>query len=182
MLVLQYNLTREDYFKYNYYTNWTSPDKRKFRNRYYMKVLLYLFVMAGLILYTSQDKSPLITMIAVILVATTMLLLIPFLVRRSVRKRVDQLLALPANKHILDRREVQFSDTGIVSRDSNAESKFGWNAVVKVAQLPDAWYLYSSSHQAIILPKRALADEQERKELQSLLDQHISFSAEFANN
>ena len=179
MLVLKYHLTEEEYFDYNYYTSWSAPDKKRYRLQYYFRVLIMYAVVAGL--YTYATRSHQLVLDAVIFIAIGILyfLLVPSLIKNSIRKRVRDILSQQENKHILDETEVILSDTGIIDKDKASESKYSWEAIVRKSETSACYYLYTNSYHAIVIPKRAVIDPKERQELENMLDRFLSLSSEF---
>jgi hypothetical protein len=179
MLVLKYHLTEAEYFDYNYYTSWSSPDKKKYRLRYYFRVLILYAAIAGLYIYSNRNTQPIINVVIFSLIAIAYFLLVPTIIRGSIRKRVRDILAQPENKHILDETEVILSETGITDKDKSSESKYSWEAIVRKSETSACYYLYTNSYHAIVIPKRAVTDPKERQELENMLDRFLSLSSEF---
>src|SRR6266700_1865183 len=166
MLILKYYLTEEEYFDYNYFTSWASPDKKKYRIRYYIRVLILYAAVAGLYIFSNRNHFLLVNFIIFGVIALIYFLLVPTLIRMSVHKRVRDILAEPDNKHILDEAEITLTDTGITDKDNASESKYSWEAIVRKAETPACYYLYTNSYHAIVIPKRAVSNAQDRQELQ----------------
>ena len=179
MLSLRYHLTEEEYFRYNYYTAWAAPDKKWYRIRYYLRVFLLYGAIAAIYIFANHSHQMLVDFIIFGVIATIYFLLVPALIKRSIRRRVRTILAQPENGHVLDEAEVVLMDTGILDRDKSSESKYGWEAIVKKAETPDSYYLYTNSYHAIVIPKRVIYNPQEKQELQRLFNQHLPLSSEF---
>ncbi len=182
MLILKYNLTEEEYFDYNYYTSWAAPGKRGYRIRYYLRVFMLYGAIAALYIFTNHSHRVYVDLVIFGVIATVYFLLVPFLIKRSIRQRVRNTLAQPENRHVLEQSEVVLMDTGIIDKDNASESKYNWEAIVRKAETPGYYYLYTNSYHAIVIPKRVLRDSQERKELQRLFNEHLSLSSEFPDN
>jgi hypothetical protein len=179
MVILKYRLTEEEFFDFHYYTSWASPYKRGYRIRYVVRVItLYLVIAAIYMLTISKNDSP-VSLVIFAAPALIYFLLIPTLIRRGIRQRVRATLAHPENRNVLDESEVLIMDTGIVSKDTSSESKYGWDAIVRKEETPGYYYLYTNSQHAIVIPKRVIANAGERQELQALFNQHLSLSSEF---
>ena len=179
MVILKYQLTEEEYFHFNYYTGWAAPEKRAYRIRYMLRAILtYVVIAAAYLLLVQKDTS--ITGILIFLApALIYFLLIPTLVKRGIRQRSRATLALPENRNVLEVGEVIIADTGIVGKDSMSESKYTWEAIIRKAETPRCYYLYTNSYHAIVIPKRTLSNAEERQELKRLFNQHLSLSSEF---
>lgn len=178
MPLLKYHLSEEEYFDYNYYTVWKAPDKKNYRIGYYLKVLLLYAVIAGFYIFSRRKHVIEIDLIIFATIGLAYFLLVPFLVKRSIHRRVRQILSHPENKHILEEAEVVLSDTGILHKDAESESKYSWEAIVKKAETKTSYFLYTNSRNAIVIPKRMLKSTEERKELERLMVEYLPLSTE----
>jgi YcxB-like protein len=179
MLVLKYNLTEEEYFDYNYYTAWSAPAKKGYRLRYYLRVFLLYGAIAAVYIFTNHSHQVAIDFTIFGIIALIYFASVPWLIKRSIRKRVRDILAQPENEHVLDEAEVILMDTGILDKDKISESKYSWEAIVKKAETTSSFYLYTNSYHAIVIPKRVIHKPQDNQELQRLFNQYLPLSSEF---
>jgi hypothetical protein len=142
-------------------------------------VLILYAAIAGLYIYSNRNNQLTVNAIIFAIIAIVYFLLVPTLIKGSIKKRVRDILAQPENKHILDETEVILSATGIVDKDKASESKYSWEAIVRKSETSACYYLYTNSYHAIVIPKRAVANPQERRELENMLDRYLSLSSEF---
>ena len=182
MLHLRYHLSEEEYFEYNYYTAWAAPDRKKYRITYYLRVLLLYGGVALLYIFSNPEHRQIIDFSVFGIIALGYFLLIPFLIKRSVRRRAKQLLAQPENRHILNACEVILMDTGIVDKDEATESRYNWDAIVKKGETLNCYYLYTNSYHAIVIPKRTVNEAADKKELERLLIAYLPLSTEFVSD
>lgn len=180
MLSIKFQLTVEEYFQYNYFTAWADPQRKQYRLLYYVKVLLLYAVVAALYLFANRNHSIWTDLGIFALIAFLYLLMVPWLIRKSVRRKVKQILSQKENAHILDLCEVQVSEQGIMDKDSDSESFYKWEAIVKKAETLHSYYLYTNSYHAIVIPKRALTSDHQRQQLKEMLSSYLSLSAEFS--
>ena len=179
MLTLRFNLTREEFLEYNYYTSWSSPDRRSYRFRYFMRVLaLYGLVAAGYVFINRNRHELLVDIFVFSAIGLIYALIVPVLVKRSIKSRVNSMLKEPENLHILQTSEITLNEEGIIDKDNASESRYNWEAIVKKVETKDSYYLYTSSYHAILIPMRALSTPEEQKELKRLLDQHLPLASE----
>lgn len=178
MLHLKYQLTEQEFFEYNYFTTWSAPDRSRYRISYYLKFVLLYGAIAILYIAGNKDHWRIIDISVFGGIALLYLILVPWMVRISVKRRARQFLGRPENHHILSECEVILSDSGIVDKDKESETRYSWDAIVKKAETPDCHYLYTNSYHAIVIPKRTLADADERKELERLLSTHLPLNVE----
>ena len=179
MISLRYHLTEGEYFEYHYFTVWSAPDKRWYRIRYCLRVFSLYTAVAALYLLVKHTDQILRDVAVFGVITLVYFLLVPFLIKRSIKKRVQEMLREPANSHMLDDIEVILADVGIFEKDSSSESRFEWDAIMKKAETPACYYLYTNSHHAIVIPKRAVPYG-EQEELQRLFSSHLPLSSEFS--
>jgi len=106
-------------------------------------------------------------------------LMVPWLIKRSIRRRVHNILQEPENHHILQEAIVILSDDGIVDKDPSVETRYEWDSIIKKAETNNSYYLYTNSHHAIVIPKRTIANAQDKEELERLFNRWLSLSSEF---
>jgi hypothetical protein len=173
MLVLKYHLTEEEYLDYNYFTAWSSPGKRKYRFRYYMQVAGLYLAVAGLYIFANRSHNILIDLTIFGLIGSCYFLMVPYLIRRSIKVKVRSLLRKPENQHVLSQSEVRLQDTGIIDKDNFSESSYSWDSIVRKAETALCYYLYTNSYHAIVIPKRIVNGPEEQKKLNNFLDQYL---------
>jgi hypothetical protein len=181
-LTVKFHLTEAEFFDYNYYTAWSAPDKKGYRIRYYLRVFLLYAAVAVLYIVSNHSQQMGIDFVIFGAIALAYFLLVPWLIKRSIHKRVKDILRQPDNEHVLGANEVILSDTGIVDKDDASESRYTWEAIVRKAETTHCYYLYTNSHHAIVIPKRALRDAAEKKEMERLLNTHLPLSSEFGED
>lgn len=180
MLQFKFKLTEEEYFDYNYYTAWASPGRKRYRFSYYTRVILLYGAVAGLYILGNDSHNYYIDIAIFAAIALIYFAMVPFLVKQSVRRRVRQVLEQPENRHILGETEVVLTDTGITDRDSESESRYQWDAVVRKSETASSYFLYTNSQHAIVIPKRVVISPKDRTELERLFDEHLPLSSDFS--
>ncbi|MBA4167003.1 MAG: YcxB family protein [Chitinophagaceae bacterium] len=177
MIVFKFRLTREEYYQYNYYTAWSAPSRKKYRIMYFLRVLLLYGAVALLYIISTHSHIIWIDVSVFVFTGLVYLLLVPFFIRRSVHRRVADILSKKENQHVLDEAEIVLSDTGILDKDAVSESRYDWDAIVQFAETPDSYYLYTNSYHAIVIPKRVIRDDAGLKEAERLFDSHLPLQA-----
>ena len=179
MLILKYHLTEDEYYEYNYYSTWSAASKRKVRIRYYLRVVGQYTAIAAIYIYSkSRNEEVVADIIIFSIIAVIYFLMVPFFIKKSVRRRVKDILQQPENAHILDESEVMLIDTGIVDKDALSETRYSWDAIVKKEETQNAYYLYTNSYHAIVIPKRVLLKPHDRIELENLLNRYLPLSSD----
>jgi hypothetical protein len=177
MVSFKFRLTEEEYYQYNYYTAWAAPQRKRYRIRYFFRVIILYGAVALLYIVATHSHLVWIDISVFVFTGLIYLFMIPFFIKRSVKRRVNDILSKKENQHVLDDAEIILSDTGIIDRDTYTESRYEWNAIVHHAETPDCYYLYTNSHHAIVIPRRVIHDPAELKEMERLLDTHLPLQA-----
>jgi hypothetical protein len=172
MVSLKFRLTEDEYLEYNYYTAWSAPTRKRYRIYYFLRVIILYGAVAMLYIIATRQHYIWIDITVFLITGLVYLIMIPSFVKGSVRRKVKHILSKKENQHVLDDAEIILSDTGIIDRDTHTESRYDWDAVVRLAETPESYYLYTNSYHAIVIPKRAVSKEQE-KELTKLLSENL---------
>lgn len=177
MVTFHFRLSRQEYFDYNYYTAWASPTRKRYRAIYFLRVLLLYAGVAVLYIFSSRSHIIWVDISVFLVTGLLYLLLIPFFIRWSVRRRVDDILSKKENQHVLNEAQIVLDDKGITDRDDLSESRYDWDAIVNFAETADSFYLYTNSYYAIVIPKRAISSAEEMEETRRLFNRHLPLQA-----
>lgn len=178
IFTLKYRLTEQEYYNYNYFTAWAAPSKRNYRIRYYLRVLVLYAAVAGLYIFTKSAHNPWIDLTIFAGIGLVYILLVPYLVKRSVQSRVRDILSKPENAHILSESEITLMTNGIIDKDSLSESKYDWDAIVKKSETADSYYLYTNSYHAIVIPKRVVKSGSEKEKLERYFTEYLPLDSQ----
>jgi len=177
MVSFKFRLTEEEYLQFNYYTAWAAPGRKRYRILYFLRVMLLYGAVALLYIIATRPKYVWIDISVFIFTGLLYLLMIPSFVKTSVKRKVKDILSKKENQHVLDEAEIIITDTGIIDKDTTSESRYGWEAVVRLEETADSYYLYTNSYHAIVIPVRVIGSDSERAELSRLLDEHLPLQA-----
>ena len=172
MVSLKFRLTEDEYLQYNYYTAWSAPTRKKYRIYYFLRVIILYGAVAMLYIIATRQHYIWIDISVFIITGLIYLIMIPSFVKGSVRRKVKDILSKKENQHVLDDAEIILSDSGIIDKDTHTESRYDRDAIVRLAETPESYYLYTNSYHAIVIPRRSVNTEQE-KELTRLLSEHL---------
>jgi len=181
MVTVSFHLTEQEFFDFNYYTSWSAPERKSYRLLYYGKVFLLYFLVATVYIFTNHTSQILVDFVIFSAIGLVYFLLIPFLIKQSIRRRVKRMLAAKENEHILQESQVVLDDSGIFDKDNVSETRYDWEAIVRKSETDTTFYLYTNSYHAIVIPKRAIASAAELSSLRKMLDTHLPLSSEFGH-
>lgn len=177
MVHIHFRLTEEEFFQFNYYTAWAAPERSGYRLWYFLKVMLLYAVVAIIYIFLNKDHDWPVDFTIFAIIGVVYFLLIPHLVKRSVKVRVKDILSRKENQHVLEDSEIIVDAKGIFEKDVVSESRYEWEGIVRLAVNYDCIYLYTNSFHAIVIPRRAL-DDQQSANLEELFNIHLPLSTE----
>lgn len=172
MVSFKFKLTEDEYLQYNYYTAWSAPTRKKYRIFYFLRVIILYGAVAMIYIIATRQHYIWIDISVFLITGFIYLIMIPSFVKGSVRRKVKDILSKKENQHVLDDAEIIVSESGIIDKDTHSESRYNWDAIVRLAETPDSYYLYTNSYHAIVIPRRVVNDEEEN-ELKRLLSENL---------
>lgn len=181
MISLQYSITKEDYVNYYTYVTWDAPGNRKKRIYYYIRQLVPILFFIAAFYYTGifERNSKFILIILGFIFVTVFLSV--FNVRSNAMKRAEKITNDQGNSSIFQDVSMTVSETGITAKGISTETKYQWNAFIKKEESLAYYFLFTSSTQALIIPKRVFNNADERSQFEKLLAQQLSFDAEIGH-
>ena len=146
MLQLNYKLTDEDYIEFNEFHQLIHSEIGK-RNLFFLRLI-----------------GPMISILAMIIfiLAVVEILLAKKIMKRGIRKTILKMKekeGLP----FAEETTLNFTEDQIIEITKGQEVKVDYKKVEDVCETEKAFYVYMSSVQAIIIPKRVLDQDKEKK-------------------
>lgn len=177
-MIIKYTLTKDDYVNYYTYMGWDAPDQKKKKIRYYLRQLMINGVFIAVIFYSDlfRFKPMLLYVYAgiLILIVTTQI----FTARSNIAKQAEKFTENENNQSIFSEKIIEIDDSGIAAKDLYAESKYQWQAFIRKEENEHYYFLFLNSLQALIIPKRAFKQPEEKIKFEKLLTHHLSLDAE----
>jgi len=165
---VEYSLELEDLLAFNQYRNAHSPTFRRqqFTSRVGVLVALLgvwvlLFGMVGTIL---APRTWIACGLFIALVAAVFFFSFPALVRRRTRRLVGRMYMEGQNRGLFARRRLTITPETITDATEISVTTMKWVAVEKIAVDQRHVFFYVTATSAFILPKAALATEEEFEE------------------
>ncbi len=181
MISLQYAISKKDYINFFTYIMWDAPENRKKKTIYYTKqiVPLVIFILAFYFTGIFDRDSKFILLILGFIFLTSLLSLIG--VRTNTMRQAEKFTDNPVNSSIFLPFTMVISVTGISIKSALIESKYQWNSFIKKQESEEYYFLFTSSVQAIIIPKKVFEHTEQRLQFEKLLSQQLSFDAEIGH-
>ena len=180
MILLKYTITKEDYVNFYTYVLWDAPGNRNKRLLHYTRQLIPILLFTFAFYYTGifQRSNTFVLVILGIILLTTALSL--FGVRSNTVKQGYKIADDPNNSSLFQENTLLISETGITAKDPCKELIYSWKAFIKKQENKEYFFLFTSSLQGIIIPKRIFTAA-EKDQFVKLLSQQLSFDAELGH-
>ncbi len=161
---IEFERTIEDIIDFNLFHMTHSPSTK--RQLLLMRVLTGALAAIpvfgiGYLLYHSINAS---TLVLSILAGFVAFAFYPQANRQSTIKRINKMLSEGNNNTLLGHQVISLSPEGIYTKNPTTESKINWSAIGRVVESDAHVYLYTSSINALVIPKKCFRTEKERQD------------------
>jgi YcxB-like protein len=177
-MILKYAVTKEDYIEYYTYVSWDAPEQKRKKINYYLRQLLINGGVIAIIFYSRAFSFHFWYMYIYLGILLLTIIFQIFSARNSVSKQAEKVTLDENNASIFSEKIMEIDDSGISLKDAVTESRFRWQAFIKKQENNHYYFLFTSSIEAIIIPKRIFKLADEKSRFEKLLTQHLSLDAE----
>ena len=156
MLQLNYKLTDEDYIEFNEFHQLIHSEIGK-RNLFFLRLIgPMISILAMIIFILARAEVMLIIGEAIVLFIFSVvdILLAKKIMKRGIRKTILKMK---------EKEGLPFAEETTLNFTEDQEVKVDYKKVEDVCETEKAFYVYMSSVQAIIIPKRVLDQDKEKK-------------------
>lgn len=165
---IKFEITKEDYIKFNLYHIENSPTQKKTFNilRYGIPILFSLIIY---FIGTNLFKQPSIYWIIIAILFTVIwIATYPMQYRALIRKETEKMVDEGDNSEIFGNKTMVIDDEGITIYNKSSSEKILKEAIKSVKNYDDMILIYISSINAYIVPNRYLDEATKDKFLQYL--------------
>lgn len=169
---IEYELTHNDIIEFNLFHMSHSPNMR--RQTLYTRALLSLLVIIMIFssLYFVLRISMLISFIGCTFGGVFYFFIYPFVHEESVIRYLKKMLSEGDNKTVLGHRIISLFPDGIFFKSQTEESKLNWSAIDKVVQNEKFIFLYTSSTNAVPIPKKCFSSIKSQQDFFEYIKSH----------
>ncbi|MGB7606678.1 MAG: YcxB family protein [Lutisporaceae bacterium] len=165
---IEFNLTKEDYIAFNIHHIDNSPTiKRSLLIQRYGVSLIFLIVP---FIFSRMSGVPWMLSLAVYgVIFLAWITYYPKYFMYVTKKRVIRLIEEGDNSDILGTYSVTLTEEGVEQTSNSEESKSSWNAIQRIEETPDYFYIYISAINAYLVPIRAFGGITEKAVFMQIL-------------
>ena len=162
MLQLNYKLTDEDYIEFNEFHQLIHSEVGK-RNLFFLKLIGPMISILAIVIFILARAEVMLIVIEVIALCIFSIVWIAFtkkIMKRGIRKTILKMKetdGLP----FAEETTLNFTEDQIIEITKGQEVKVDYKKVDDVCETEEAFYVYISSMEALIIPKRVLNQEME---------------------
>jgi hypothetical protein len=178
MVALNYTLSKEDYSNFYHYVALLSPGKKNTIIKNWVKRFLLFSLMFVIVKISSSEKIFDVYFFYTVFVLASIYILPIFNLRNAYNKAVTAYTDNPLNANVFNECQISISETGLFTKGKFTETKYQWGSIVKKEENNSFYFLFISSEQAILIPKKSLRSKEEREELEKLFVKNIPFEEE----
>ncbi len=171
-MIIKFQRTLEDLIAFNLFHYEHSPYFR--RNMLIVRILLSLlviflpfavvFLVFGKTRYFTNPAAPIAAVIACLIGGIFFFIRYPAYRRADMVNQIRKSFREGDNEGFLGEQKFDFSPQGILYTGQISESKIKWSAINKVVQNEKYIFLYTSSINAITIPRNAFSDAKMEQE------------------
>ncbi|MFP7298762.1 YcxB family protein [Neobacillus niacini] len=168
---IKYNLTEEDYLKFNMFhiSHSESANKSLKTQRF---ATPFVYIIFAYIFANIADIPFLYSLIPFLIVGILWVIFYPKYFQSRILSQTKKMIREGKNEGLLGEHTMILSEEGIVDSNTKGETKVHWSGIIKLVEDESNLYVYNSSVSAYIIPKRELNDVEEvRNHIKSKLSQ-----------
>lgn len=170
---IKYDITRDDYLKFNMYHLENSPKVKKELIIHRIVVPL-LLVGLGFALHVLVKFSLVTTMPIFIIAAVVWSIVYPKFYKKVALKNVSKMLERGVQSESISRHSLSLKDEGILSSSNAGQAAHKWSDIVKFHEAENHLYIYITDKIAHVVPKRAFKDKEEETQFINIIKEHIN--------
>jgi hypothetical protein len=157
---------------------WDEPGgKRKRINNILKQVFVFFLVISILFFFNSNSLINIFSLpIFLLILGSTLLPL--FTGRSQMVKQANEIADDPDNGSIFKEIVLSAEEYELVIKSVLVESKYNWKGFTKKTETEKYYYLFQNAMQAIIIPKRAFTNNEEKMAFDKILSRNLSLDAE----
>lgn len=167
---LEYEITNEDYLKFNMHYLDNSADVK--RSLFISRIMLTIITL-GVAFLTIRDGS----IYGYLYFALIWLVIMVFFkkyFRYFMERKLKKMIKDGKNKGFLGQSSLEVQEDGLYSTSQNAEQKTKWEGVQKIATTSEHIFIYVGELAAIIVPLSSFQDDAQKEEFLQLLNSKVN--------
>lgn len=159
---LEYYITREDYADFSQF--------------YFIKYRLKRYLVGNLMLTTGVIFFIVLTIPSATLSDTAWVAVFILLVYGlTLNQTITSSKNIPMEDgSFLGAKECEFTEAQIMAVDKHSESKYNWSGIKRLEESKKAFYLYTDTLYAILIPKRTFSNETEMDLFRDLVNRKVN--------
>ena len=168
---INYELTKADYIKFNFYLSKNSEDikKKLFKKKLVPSLIIFFLGVVCIVSSGFFGGNALKALGGIYFVLSILLyLFMPRFFEKSIIKNVNILFEKGKNKNFLGKHSVAISKDYVLETNESAENKITWDMVKKIEESDLHILIYVNELSAYMIPINAFENEKEKSDFLEL--------------
>lgn len=153
---IRYEIEMEDMVALS--ENYISNNKQFKRLFLFLKFLFPIIVGIYIIIDLFRHRLSITLITTSVTISVVWIAFMPRFMMRNILKRVKKSLERGNTKNILGEHVLKFNDDNFEVKRVEIEVKSNWDALFKVVQTPEYFFLYETENSALVIPKHKLGE------------------------
>jgi len=174
-MVVEFENSLDDLLALNLYHHQQSPSARRVRQLLQFgpaAILVIVFLVQVLV----SGASP-VSSLPWLMFAVVWTVFVPYMMRRSLKKRILQLYADGRDRGVVGRHTLSLTSTGVTDKTSFGKTVTTWREVRKVVATNEYVFIYVSDAVAHVVPRRDFSDESKFHEFRDAVIRHMKVAS-----
>jgi YcxB-like protein len=178
MITLNYTIEKQDYVAFYTYVNWNAKGRKKQLWKSILSQVSSVFVY-GIILYSWGNFGKHTNAVYLILFLILGLCFLPLINgKNQIMSQAIKIAGDPDNASFITNYSLIANETELQIKTPFTDSKINWRIFIKKIETDLHYFLFENAMQAIIIPKRAFANNEEKITFDKILSRNLSLDAE----
>ena len=159
---IQYQFTKADYAAFYNHVMWSSGAKKKERRNNILKTLGNVVVFGAMFYYASGRQFSFTVIIPVLIVVVGLSALSIFFYKTKLDKQLDSFTENEENKNIFTSNSLFANEQELTIKTEFGTHTYKWKSFINKAESDTHYFLFINAVQAIIIPKKAFINNDEK--------------------
>jgi hypothetical protein len=178
MITIQYTLSKDDYVSYFTYIYWDEKGRKRKRLKNLFKQLFFLLLFTLVMFYTGSFRSNLKFVVPILLLIFGTSTISFISGKSDLESQAKSIADNPENESLFLETFLNISDSELQIKNKLIASTYQWSAFVNKIETDTYYFLFENSLQAIVIPKRAFKNNDEKMAFDKILSRNLSLEAE----
>jgi hypothetical protein len=166
---LKYEMTKDDHLAFNlHYVKHSKTIKQSlFIQRFLVPII---FLILPFVLFWMMGEFLIGFLITLALISIVWIVFYPKYFYGHIIRNVKKVLNEGSNDNLLGQHVFISTEDGFIEKNRVGETKIGWSSIERIEENEDYFFLFFSTMNAYIVPKRSFPDKASQEDFKKMID------------